>query len=634
MEIIEGKLPTESEWRVLILLQPGEKPGFIWHFCRQLADANKGEVVAAVLIPSNNEQYLAPARETLKAVRAAGQGVVDTDDLYPLIILAKDFNKGLQSLVDQAEIDLLLTPYHQQSHRNFDHISCAVAVVQGVETAAEETSIERILVPTAGGPNTVFSLSLLLPMTPEVKVTTLYVALDRLGPNGEALGHARLQQTLDYTDANERVESKLVSSESVAAGIAEEAGEGYDLVVLGASEESSFDQLLFGNIPAAVIAQEHIPVIILRQPKRLFGNLLERVSWNLQEIIPHKTVSERAEIYARIRRNARPSADFFIRISLAAAIAGLGLLVNSPTAIIGAMLVAPLMSPIVGLGLAVVLGDTRFLRLALGTIGRGILQALFFGFLIGVVGAARPLTEQILLHSQPNLFDLGIALFSGVAAAYALTHSPAAATLPGVAVAVTLVPPLANTGITLAAGVYAMLTGDMDTAASDLTRSLGAFLLFATNFIAIGSATAFVFLLLGFRPTPSEKARIEVQRRSTQIGLLSFGVVVLLLIGSSYFLVRQASVERRIEQIAEAELANVTGSSLVELETQRQPDGLLQLNVLTRSPRSIPPELVRELQEQIGERLNREGIADEIGLTLTVIEVTELAPLAQPTAEP
>jgi uncharacterized hydrophobic protein (TIGR00271 family) len=397
-------------------------------------------------------------------------------------------------------------------------------------------------------------------------------------------------------------------------------------VVLGASEESSFDQLLFGNIPATVIAQEQLPVVVIRQPQHLFSNLLERISWNLQEIIPHKTISERAEIYARIRRSARPSNDFFVRISLAASIAGLGLLINNPTAIIGAMLVAPLMSPIIGLGLAVVLGDTRFLRLALGTIGRGIVQALFFGFLIGLLGAARPFTEQILLHSQPNLFDLAIALFSGVAAAYALTHSQAAATLPGVAVAVTLVPPLTNTGITLASTLYALLTRNTEVVGDDLARALGAFLLFATNFIAISSATAVVFLLLGFRPTPSEKARFEVRRRSTRVGLLSFAMVALLLIASSFLLARQSAVQERIAQIAERELDEVAGAVLVELETQRRPEGYLQLELLARSSRSIPLPTVQELQERIGAQLEAEGIAAQIALRLTVIEVTELDP--------
>jgi uncharacterized membrane protein len=97
--------------------------------------------------------------------------------------------------------------------------------------------------------------------------------------------------------------------------------------------------------------------------------------------------------------------------------------------------------------------------------------------------------------------------------------SASQAAAPGVAIAAALVPPLATAGIALVAGLAALASGQVLDGRAFLGDSLGALLLFATNFIAISTAAAFVFFVLGFRPTPSRKARREIQRRSSALAL-------------------------------------------------------------------------------------------------------------------
>ncbi|MEZ4645706.1 MAG: DUF389 domain-containing protein [Chloroflexota bacterium] len=249
----------------------------------------------------------------------------------------------------------------------------------------------------------------------------------------------------------------------------------------------------------------------------------------MRNLLPRLDLRQRTDAYVRIRRGARPDTDFFVLIGLSAMIAALGLLVNSPAVVIGAMLVAPLMSPIVGAGMAVVLGDARFLRLSLGAVARGVVLAIMVGALAGLLRMGQPPTAEILARTQPTMLDLAIALFSGMAGAYALCHSDAAGALPGVAIATALVPPLATVGISLSTGHYA--------------SALGALLLFTTNFVAISSATALIFLLLGFRPPQLPKERRVVQARSARIAVLLL-ITVSLLLGVTTFQLAQTSAQQ------------------------------------------------------------------------------------------
>ncbi len=130
------------------------------------------------------------------------------------------------------------------------------------------------------------------------------------------------------------------------------------------------------------------------------------------------------------------------------------------------------------------------MRLSLGAVGRGVLLAVAVSALAGLANLGRPLTPELLARTQPNLADLGIAVFSGLAGAFALGHSAAAGALPGVAISAALVPPLATVGVSLTGGHF--------------RESLGASLLFVTNLVAISSATALTFLLLGFRASASQ----------------------------------------------------------------------------------------------------------------------------------
>jgi uncharacterized hydrophobic protein (TIGR00271 family) len=247
-----------------------------------------------------------------------------------------------------------------------------------------------------------------------------------------------------------------------------------------------------------------------------------------------------------MQRASHPSIDFFILIGLSAMIATLGLMQSSPAVIIGAMLVAPLMSPIISMAMSIVRGNPYLLRMSAGSMLQGIVLALGVSIGVTLLSPTHINTTEILARTQPTLLDLLVALASGAAGGYALGRKEVAAALPGVAIAAALVPPLSVAG-------YGTATAQLDV-------SGGALLLFITNLIAIVFAASVVFLLLGFRP---EQARLHGHVRTGF--LLAMIALVLISIPLAIFSVnaidkitRQSEVEAVLSAEIESEVTRIT----------------------------------------------------------------------------
>lgn len=630
MRLIEGGLPETQAWRILLLLAPGEPLGLAFLLSLSLIRANDGELIVAVIVPEATETAVAAARETLNKARNASS---PDDPIFYVILEDKNPELGIAKLVNQASVNLVVARGDSPIPHRLNQVSCAVAALRGdwLDEEIDDFSIPndatrlRVLLPTAGGPNTAHALEFLTALAEDyADITAVYVANPAYGPNQEALGWSRLRQIVNYVDAGDAVRTNVILADNVINGIVEEAAN-YDLVIIGASRESSIDKVLFGDIPAAVVRKSKTPVMIVRQPKATFQSLLDAISWQMQRVFPRMPLQERTQAYVRIRRNARPDQDFFLLISLATLIAALGLIVNSPAVVIGAMLVAPLMSPIVGTGLAIVLGDAVFLRRSMGAVVKGMLLAIFFGALAGFLYTNPGLNNELMARTQPSLIDLGIALFSGFAAAYALCRSDAAGALPGVAIAAALVPPLATAGITLTNGYFA--------------EALGALLLFITNFVAISTATAVMFLALGFRPAVDQKVRQSVRKRSVRAAFVLLGVVAVMLGVFTYQLASEQARSSRVREVLSAELERVASAQLDEVETlhffeDESGATVLKVAITARSQRPILYQQVLEIQQTVGSTLQAEGILDKLELQVTVFEVTALDPLVPPTATP
>jgi uncharacterized hydrophobic protein (TIGR00271 family) len=184
--------------------------------------------------------------------------------------------------------------------------------------------------------------------------------------------------------------------------------------------------------------------------------------------------------------SSRKLSAFWALLMLAAVIAGAGVVADSTATVIGAMIVAPLMTPILGTALAVVLGEARWILRGVLMILAGAATVVAIAILLGLLvpePVVADTNSQVAGRVSPHLIDLVAALATGVVGAFALVRSDVSDALPGVAIAISLVPPLAVVGLTLESG--------------EPQQALGALLLFATNVASI-IATG-TLLLLAYR---------------------------------------------------------------------------------------------------------------------------------------
>lgn len=219
----------------------------------------------------------------------------------------------------------------------------------------------------------------------------------------------------------------------------------------------------------------------------------------LSKAIPlfsHASQEQYASLFKNLREESKLSQNFMVLLIFATMIATFGLFINSSSVIIGAMLLAPLMQPIVSLSMGVLRQDVALEVNAAKTIAIGVASVLATAAIIALFTPIEKLTPEMAGRLSPTILDLFIAIVSGAAAAYAKSNEKILGSLAGVAIAVALVPPLAVAGIGLGWSDWSMFST--------------AFLLFVTNLVGIVLSAAFVFVLLGFSPLHIAKKGIII----------------------------------------------------------------------------------------------------------------------------
>ena len=236
----------------------------------------------------------------------------------------------------------------------------------------------------------------------------------------------------------------------------------------------------------------------------------------------HKPLAQlEDDVFLDIGATRGKTTKFWMQLVLSSIIAAGGVIGDATPAVIGAMIIAPLGTPIYGLALAAVTGDRRALRSSLRLLLSGVAVNILIGVLIGLVTINRmPLdvNPQVLGRTAPTVLDLTVAIAVGIAGSFALARRDVADILAGVAIAISLVPVLAVVGITLGAGEYSL--------------AIGAFVLFLTNAAAILIAGAVVFKAAGYGREAED--RDERAGRRAHIAIIILVIVLLVpLAGSS-----------------------------------------------------------------------------------------------------
>ena len=343
-----------------------------------------------------------------------------------------------------------------------------------------------------------------------------------------------------------------------------------------------------------------------------------------RRLMPPIDLERRGEIQARLRDSSHPDFGFFLLVMLSCMIATMGLLTNSAAIIIGAMLVAPLMSPIIGVGLASITGDGKMLGDGLSGLVRGAMLAVLVSFILTWVNrflpfiALQELPLEVISRTHPSPIDLTIALAGGLAAAFAFADPSLSAALPGVAIATALMPPLCTIGIGLAARLQ-------NGAGWDIAG--GALLLFITNAVTIAFSATLVFFVMGFSPRRGN----GLSKLPSSL-LVSALLTVTLLVPLTYLGVQffqQATQTRRVETVVRNEVEKLNGSAeLVEFKVNRAGQTLqMTITVRTSSPLTYHDSVV--LQQAIAGQLQ-----EPVELVVSQIFAARLDPRIPPTFTP
>lgn len=222
--------------------------------------------------------------------------------------------------------------------------------------------------------------------------------------------------------------------------------------------------------------------------KSTFGTVkFSLLRWWMRDVIG--TVNQ-AQVIEKRREDCLLSERYLFMTAMSAGIAVLGLMLSSAAVVIGAMLLSPLMGPIMGLGFALAIGDYQWLKQSARSLAWGTVMAVGLTGALVYMSPIQTITPEIAARTQPNLFDLFVALFSALAGAYAMIRGREG-TIVGVAIATALMPPLAVVGFGLATLNWTVFSG--------------ALLLYVTNLITIALTAWAMARLYGFKTTLSAR---------------------------------------------------------------------------------------------------------------------------------
>ena len=277
---------------------------------------------------------------------------------------------------------------------------------------------------------------------------------------------------------------------------------------------------------------------------------------------------------------------YVVLLFLSTIIATYGVLGDSTATVIGAMLIAPLMVPIVATAAALVTGDLKRAGRSCLIVVTGVTGVICVAYICGAIHPkviSFTTNAQIFARVSPSLSDLIVALASGVAGAFAVSRDDVADSLPGVAISISLVPPLAVTGISLSQGQG--------------VEAVGSLLLFITNFLSILLAGGATFMFLGLSAASTIELNKDIRRKAFIYIIVGTLLVAVPLAMSSYKVAKKGHLEYQARDIAQQWLDR-TDFDLIKIEAMKDRIEL----VITGS--GAPPSL-QEFSGELQTRIDR-----------------------------
>lgn len=454
--------------------------------------------------------------------------LIRVPDTEVKVAKGKNLEKAVFKTISSSAAELLILGRHASlkgkkdlSDVLFEKAHCSTMIIRLGEN--DYKRCKKLLIPCSGGPHAREALKITSKLS-ESQGTIINPLI--IEPNTTELMEEVGIHTLEnfIKSCGLKVSNTMaplaITTDNITKGICDTAANNYDLVIMGASEGGNLRKKLFGDLSEKIFnTSPELSVAVYRAGKSRFKVIRDKIEYWCNLTVPQMEREDRVKLYENLYVNSTWNFDFISLICLSTAIAALGLIANSTAVVIGAMLVAPLMVPILGAGLAIIQGNMPLVINSAKSIVLGFLSALGIGLLVGLLTPYDEMTDEILSRGSPRLADLFIAFFSGVAAAHCMSRPKLSAALPGVAIAAALVPPIASSGIALSLG--------------NTDAATGAAILFFTNVVCIILGSSITFFAAGIRYNKKRAQNRWVQQ--AYIGLIVALSLLIIPLSSTLF---------------------------------------------------------------------------------------------------
>ncbi len=319
------------------------------------------------------------------------------------------------------------------------------------------------------------------------------------------------------------------------------------------------------------------------------------------------------EVELTVEKGSIPAFSFFFMLVISAVIATFGLLANSAAVIIGAMIVAPMMNPIIAMSFSLVARKITLMIRSIFTVLAGTILTIGVAFAITEAIGWKLVGSEIIGRMTPSLLDLGVAIAAGAAAAFAYTRPGVSSALAGIAIAVALVPPLCTVGLALSLGQEA--TAEIGLPIQSISAR-GPLLLYLTNIIGIVFASSFVFFWQFFRRKVSAVLILALTLGSLLIVVPPLGISM------DNLLIRN-QVMRNLTTISSSVIPIDQNVQITNLNVRIRDDVVFVSGNVLAPPGLLTQEIIDEVQEQVSKMLEKQVVL-EFGITHeTIIRSTK-----------
>lgn len=588
---------------VLVPLANPNTAGELLKLAAGLVHPEEGRIVGLIVSLGNVEkdaEVIAKLEAAVEELKEAGYKCSLRTEVATTIA------RGILDTAREVGADLIILGIKERSREKVELGTIAESVLDTapcdvlIYRSAINPGFSRVVIPIDSGYQTQVAarVGIRLAKHYETKVEALY---SQGGQHTQFEGLAKIEQAIAHVPGQNMVKRTVVTAANPVESVLSRTDED-DMIVVGFNDRNELDRWMFGDVSRGVFNRAPGPVIMV---SRAPGGTKAHVRWQrraLSWLRPVLTRVEQDEIIRTARDTSSITIDYVVLIHISATIATLGLLLNSAAVIIGAMLVAPFISPLIALAAGVTVGRVFMASRALVTVAFGVGFSILVAFLIGYVLPVDIMTSEMLSRGTPTLLDAGVAFASGIVGAYATARKDIPAALAGVAIAAALMPPLCTVGLGLA---YA-----------DFELAFGAFVLFLTNILCIMLAGVGVFVWLGM--TLRRYDHIAPFKQAIAVGLL-----VLASIPVAYELVqltRQVNQEAFVQEYLASALAP---AEVVDFELRRGDPARVLATVRTAT--DLEASQLNGIQDEIAATLDKSVTLELI--TLRIISLTGDEPI-------